>query len=98
MKNGVKIENVNECEYLGATLYSDIKHKHASEVVRNFNVSVNNLIADFSYLESTTLSRLFTSYCMNMYGSQLFRYNDRKTIDLLYVAWRKSPQNMENIT
>ena len=64
MKNGVKIENVNKCEYLGATLYSDIKHKHVSEVVRNFKVSVNNLIADFSYLESTTLSRLFISLNM----------------------------------
>ena len=69
-----------------------------SEVVRHFNVSVNNLIADFSYLESTTLSRLFTSYCMNMYGSQLFRYNDRKTIDLLYVAWRKSIRKIWKIS
>ena len=31
----------------------------------------NNVIADFSYAESTTLSLLFNSYCMNVYGSQL---------------------------
>ena len=27
---------------------------------------------------------------MNLYGSQLSRYNDTKNMELLYVIWRKS--------
>ena len=36
----------------------------------------NNLIAAFSYTHSSTLSVPFKSYCMNVYGSQLWSYND----------------------
>ena len=49
----------------------------------------NNLMADFSYAESTTLSLLYNSYCMNIYGSQLWRLNN-KSVECFYVAWRKS--------
>ena len=48
------------------------------------------MFADFSFVDSSTLSRLADSYCMNLYGSQLLRYNDIKSMELLYVTWRKS--------
>ena len=83
MKNGTKIKMVDKCKYLGTTLYSDVKLKHTPDVVRD-------LLAEFSFVDSSTLSRLFDSYCMNLYGSQLFRYNDIKSMELLYVTWRKS--------
>ena len=60
------------------------------DVVRDLTVSLNNLLADFSFVDSSTLSGLFDSHCMNLYGSQLFRYNDIKSMELLYVTWRKS--------
>ena len=78
MKNGSKIKMVDKCNYLGTTLYSDVKPKHTPDVVRDLTVSLNNLFADFSFVDSSTLSRLFDSYCMNLYGSHLFRYNDIK--------------------
>ena len=82
---------VNKCKYLGTTLYSDVKFKHTPDVVRDLTVSLNNLMADFSFVDSSTLSRLFDSYCMNLYGSQLFRYNDIKSMELLYVTWSCDP-------
>ena len=81
---------VDKGKYLGITLYSDVKLKHTPDVVRDLTVSFNNLFADFSFVDSSTFSRLFDSYCMNLYGSQLFRYNDIKSMELLYVIWRKS--------
>ena len=63
-------------------MYSDVKFKHTPDVVRDLTVSLNNLLADFSFVNSSTLSRLFDSYCMNLYGSQLFRYNDMKSMDI----------------
>ena len=88
MKNGSKIKMVDKCKYLGTTLYSVVKLKHTPDVVRDLTVSLDNLFAMF--IDSSTLSRLFDSYCMNLYGSQLFRYNDIKSMELLYVTWRKS--------
>ena len=44
----------------------------------------------FSFVDSTTLSKLFNSYCMNMYGSQLLKFNDMKAMESLYIGWRKS--------
>ena len=49
----------------------------------------NNLMADVSYAESTTLSLLYNSYCMNVCGSQLWRLNN-KFVEGFYVAWRKT--------
>ena len=96
MKNGSKIQMVDKCKYLGTTLYSDVKH--TPDVVRDLTVSLNNLLADFSFVDSSTLSRLFDSYCMNLYGSQLFRYNDMKSMELLYVTWRKSIRKIWKIS
>ena len=46
-------------------------------------------MADFPYAESTTLSLFYNSYCMNVYGSQLWHLNN-KSIERFYVAWRKT--------
>ena len=50
----------------------------------------NNLIAAFSYTHSSTLSVLFKSYCMNVYGSQLWSYNDFRALEKFYMARRKT--------
>ena len=60
------------------TLYSDIKLIHTPNVARDLTVSLNNLFTDFSFADSSPLSILFDSYCMNLYRSQLFTYNDIK--------------------
>ena len=50
----------------------------------------NNLTADFSYAHSCTLSVVYNSYCMIVYGSQLWCFNDPKSIIRIYVAQRKT--------
>ena len=44
----------------------------------------------FSYTHSSTLSVLFQSYCMIVYGSQLWSYNDFRAVERFYTAWRKT--------
>ena len=41
----------------------------------------NNLMADFSYAQSSTLSVLYNSYCMNVYGSHLSFFNNYKSVE-----------------
>ena len=98
MKNGSKIKMVDKCKYLGTTWYYDVKLKHTPDVVRDLTVCLNNLFADFSFVDSSTLSKLFDSYCMNVYGSQLYIYNDIKSMELLYVTWRKSIRKLWKIS
>ena len=47
------------------------------------------IIADFSYAESTTLSLLYNSYCMNVYGTS--------TISLLKVLLWHGEKQLEEI-
>ena len=37
--------------------------------ITELNIKTNNLLSKLSFNESTTLSRLFSSYCKNVYGS-----------------------------
>ena len=48
---------------------------------------LNSLLADFSHCDNVTLSTLFKTYCMNLYGSQMWRYND-KTTRSFYIGER----------
>ena len=57
----------------------------------------NNLMADFSFTHSRTLSVLYNSYCMNAYDSQLWCFNDHKSINRFYVAWRKTIRRIWHI-
>ena len=52
-------------------------------------MSMNSLLADFSYCNSDTISMLFKSYCMNIYGSQIWRFYN-KEVNIFYTAWRKA--------
>ena len=76
MSNGSSIEFVEKCVHLGTKIYSDISKKNIDTATNDLYMRTNNLIADFSYAQSSTLLVLYNSYCMNVYGSQLWCFND----------------------
>ena len=80
MANGCTIDYVEQCVHLGTIIHSDITRKNMDSAVNDLFMRTNNLIADFSYTHSSTLSVLFQSYCMNVYGSQLWSYNDLRAV------------------
>ena len=90
MSNGSKIDYVEQCVHLGTTLYSDISIRNINNAVNDLFMRTNNLMADFSNAHSSTLSVLYNSYCMNAYGSQLWCFNDYKSVERFYIAWRKT--------
>ena len=57
--------------------------------VNDIHKRTNCLLADFSFMDSKTLSRLFNTYCTNIYGSPLWKHFDRKLLEPFYIAWRK---------
>ena len=76
---------------LGTTLYSviSIRNINNAALVNDLFMRTNKLMADLSNAHSSTLSVLYYSYCMNVYGSQLLCFNDYKSVDRFYIAWRK---------
>ena len=57
---------------------------------------MNSLLADFSYCKSDTIVMLFKSYCMNIYGSQIWKlYNNE--VNIFYTAWRKAIRQIHKL-
>ena len=50
---------------------------------------MNSLLADFTYCNSDTISMLFISYYVNIYGSQIWKFYN-KEVHIFYTAWRKA--------
>ena len=90
MSNGSSIEFVEQCVHLGTKIYSDISKKNIDNATNDLYMRTNNLMADFSYAQSSALSVLYNSYCMNVYESQLWCFNDYKSVECFYIAWRKT--------
>ena len=89
MSNGSSIEFVEQCLHL-STIYSDISKKNIDITTNDLYLRTNNLMADFSYAQNSTLSVLYNSYCMNVYGSQLWCFNNYKSVERFYIAKRKT--------
>ena len=98
MSNGSKIDYVEQCIHLGTTLYSDISIKNINNSVNVLFMRTNNLMADFSNAHSGTLSVLHNSCCMNVYGSQLWCFNNYKSVERFYIAWRKTIRRIDKKT
>ena len=63
--------------------------RYFSITICHLNCRMNSLLAAFSYCNSDTISMLFKSYCVNIYGSQIWEFHN-KEVNILYTAWRKA--------
>ena len=67
-------------------------------LVNGLYMRTNCLLSDFSFSECSTLSHLFNTYCMDINGSPLWKYYDKKLLELFDVAWKKSLRRVWNIS
>ena len=74
--------------YLRNDIVSDIFDRSISHTVHTFYKKSNHIISNFKILNNFYLHKLHSTYCMNLYGCELFNYNSRY-ISELYVALRK---------
>ena len=63
--------------YLGNFIGSVIIDRAITQSVRAFNQRSNHLIADFSMIDSFSLHKWHSNYCMSLYGCELWNYNSR---------------------
>ena len=56
LSNRNSIEFVEQCVHLGTKIYSDISKKNIDDATNDLYMKTNNIMADFSYVQSSTLS------------------------------------------
>ena len=93
MNHGQIVPYVEKCIHLGSTLStSSTEHALIDSAITDLNIKTNNLLYEFSFSESTTLSRLFQSYCMNVYGSSLWKFNYHNFHDFVFHGAKLSEE------
>ena len=83
----VWLRNVTQC-----TPHVPAWYKHNVSTRNQLYSRLNLLIRQFSYVDSFTLNTLyslFNTFCMSMYGSQLWNLGLPKMMEPSYIAWRK---------
>ena len=90
---GEKVIYVNSETYLGVSLNSDITDRAITQAVCSFYQKSNHVIANYSMLDSFSRCKLHTSFCMSLYGSELWNYNSRY-VEEIVVAWRKTMRKL----
>ncbi len=85
---GQTINIVDNETYLGNYIGANIWDRAMTRSVGSFTQKSNHVIAEFSMLDSYSVCKLHSIYCMSLYGSELWNYNGSYIQDI-YVAWRK---------
>ena len=75
-------------KHLGNYLSNDINDRNIVSSVCDLYQRSNSTISDFNACNSDTLDRLHSSFCMHMYGCELWNLS-LSYIDKYIIAWRK---------
>ena len=86
--NGVQVSIVQHEKHLGNYVSTNISDRNIIANVCNLYERSNLLISDFRVCDCQTIDCLHLTYCMHMYGSELWNLNDN-FVDEFRVDWRK---------
>ena len=85
---GSDIPNVLNDKHLGNWIGLDKQNKSIDACVSELYINTNLLLSQFARCNVDVKYRLFKSYCMCLYGSQLWDFSN-SSCNRLYTAWRK---------
>ncbi len=83
------IECVKWDKHLGNLFGNISQDEIISQISRDFMCRVNMVKTHFTDMPIDTMYSLFKTYCMPLYGSQLWDLSSR-SMNKFYVSWRKS--------
>lgn len=93
---GTRVEVVSSFIYLGNYISMDILDRNINAMINTLYGKTNFIRSDFSMLDSSVIYRLHSTYCMSLYGIELYNYND-SNIAKVYTAWRKIVRLLFNL-
>ena len=88
-----KIEVISSDKYLGYVIGSDSMRQNVDICVSEFYYRVNMMKSIFKYVPIRIKYMLFKTYCMPLYGSQLWDYSSKHVLRY-YTSWRKAIRNL----
>ena len=92
--DGWPINCVHECDLLGITLSSNRSTDSVIEKeVMKCNIKSNEVFSDFKLLPCYIKLKLFTTFCIDAYGCQLWNF-EFKEVYHFYVACRKAVRKL----
>ena len=86
---GRPIEYVDSTDVLGVSVTSRIRERNVTSSAQKFYCRVNSVLDDFRDIPCDVKARLLDSYCLDVYGSQLWNYS-KHDVDMIFNAWWKS--------
>ena len=75
--------------HLRNTLNVYLLEYYCAPVLCSFYQKSNHVIANYSMLDSFSRCKLHTSFCMSLYGSELWNYNSRYIKEILLLGERQ---------
>lgn len=90
---GQPVAYVSNETYLGNYIGNDILDRGITQSMCSYSYKTNHVIANFSMLDSFLLCKLHSTFCMSLYGSELWNLNSRY-IESIHVTWRKSMRKL----
>ena len=86
--HGNHIEIVQSEVHLGNFFGANSFHSQIDRNIRDLYMNFNLLLAQFSHVNVDIKYTLFKSFCLSMYGSQLWNF-ESELCEKFYVTWRK---------
>ena len=93
---GNSLSFVRNCILLGISLKVDIFDNNVCQSVNSFYAKSNSVRLDFQNLSYDVQFSLFSLYCIDAYGCQIWNFSDNSN-DIYYVAWRKVLRRLWNL-
>ena len=86
--NGKSTSIVNNDIHLGNYISSDVHDRNMMKNVCDLYQRSNSVLADFYVCDSETLDSIHMSFCLHMYGCELWNLSNGNS-DKYKIAWRK---------
>ena len=91
------VSDVFKDKHFGNYISKSINDRHIIENTCHLYQRSNQLISQFRLCNRETHDRLHMTYCMHMYGSELWNLNE-KDVNQFIVVWRKIKRRLRKIT
>jgi len=89
MFSGDRIERVHHDKHLGNIIGEQHITENVNRCINEFTRTVNMVCMYFKHIPHDIIYSLFKTYCMPIYGCQLWDYS-HKSVNRFYVTWRKA--------
>ena len=80
---GTAIDFVDRAELLGVSICCDVKDRNIIGSVQKFYCKVNSVLYDFKDIPCDVKTRLLDTYCLDLYGSQLWNYSKHDDVSFM---------------